>query len=232
MDVNTVAALKGQLVNVSSTKSGLALTRMIGGVSGDLDAGAGTLGKKPLAENVMIFRQGKDGMVSIGRNELGSQRIPNQQILYAGTDWADRVKIVVLGDAQESGAYYGRVIVVKDKSTEAETVEIECGEGISVGPVEKHHDVRNGDYVRVIMNREGTGFTSLQKLERLKNVPNGAWSSPGAVTVNGRTYQISADVSCYNQETRRWVSLAEARAYAQEANLYVREGLVRVIEIG
>ena len=68
--------------------------------------------------------------------------------------------------------------------------------------------------------------------EELKNVPNSAWSGRGAVTVNGRTYTVPDNVPCYNLETDNWVTLTEARQYADTCTLYIHENMVRFIEVG
>ena len=60
---------------------------------------------------------------------------------------------------------------------------------------------------------------SLVYPDELRNVPNTAWSGKGAVTVNGRTYTVPASVPCYNTQTKSWVTLTEARAYADSATL-------------
>ena len=43
---------------------------------------------------------------------------------------------------------------------------------------------------------------------------------------------MPAGVPCYNLETKEWVTLNEARAYASHSTLYVHEGMVRFIEVG
>ena len=73
---------------------------------------------------------------------------------------------------------------------------------------------------------------SLVYPDELRNVPNTAWSGKGAVTVNGRTYTVPASVPCYNTQTKSWVTLTEARAYADSATLYVYQGVVRFLEVG
>ena len=52
------------------------------------------------------------------------------------------------------------------------------------------------------------------------------------MTVNGRTYTVPASVPCYNTQTKSWVTLTEARAYADSATLYVYQGVVRFLEVG
>lgn len=100
-----------------------------------------------------------------------------------------------------------------------------------VGPFNMKYNVQTGDYVAVTLNRNSTGFSSLTKLTELKNVANSAWSGRTAVTVGGRTYTVPADVLCYNRQTKSWVGLSEAHAYASQSSLYVRDGIVRVIEV-
>ena len=77
----------------------------------------------------------------------------------------------------------------------------------------------------------GSRITALVELTRLKDVSNSAWRGEGAVTVAGRTYTVSSDVVCYNKTTKTWMDLDAAHAYAKEADLYVHNGVVRVIEV-
>ena len=49
--------------------------------------------------------------------------------------------------------------------------------------------------------------------------------------MGGQTYTVPGDVQCYNRGTNTWVSLDEAHAYADEANMYESEGVIRIIEV-
>jgi len=253
----TAEQLDGQLVRVSSNKNGLALTRLTGGVSGDLDVTAKKLGSKALADNVMIFEKGADGLESTSLSQLGGALIPSNQIAYAATDWAGRVKIIVMGSSSGSVVYYGRAIVrtgddskiwVPDEGCEDEepdpgvnghyetvngktTLEVEYGNGKSVGPFRTGYNVTNGSYVAVTLNNSHTGYASLKTLTRLRDVPNSAWSGEGAVTVSGRTYTVPSDVPCYNRTTGAWMTLSAAHAYTAEADLYVEGSVVRAIQV-
>lgn len=251
-----VDQLEGQLVRVTSTKKGaLNLTGLTGGAGGDLDVAARTLGSKELADNVMVFRPGSDGLEAVALSQLESAVIPRGDITYAATDWAGRVKIIVLGGESGSNYTYGRAIVrteegiqvwVPDQGHEDEapnegvnghyetergkrTIEVEYGNGKSVGPYESGYDAKNGAYVGVTTN--GSRITGLVELTRLKDVSNNAWSGQGAVTVGGRTYTVPSDVGCYNKTTKTWMTLSQAHAYAGTADLYVRNGVVRIIEV-
>ena len=253
---SSVDRLDGQMVRVSSgKKETLNLTRLTGGASGDLNVEARTLGGKKLADNVMILRPGSDGLEAVALSQLSSAVIPGADITYAAVDWAGRVKIVVLGGESGSNYTYGRAIVREEGSTQIwvaneghedeepqegvnghyetskgrRTIEVEYGSGKSVGPYESNFNTSTGAYVGVATN--GSRITGLVELTRLKDVPNSAWSGQGAVTVAGRTYTVSEDVVCYNKTTKTWMTLSQAHAYASVADLYVRNGVVRIIEV-
>lgn len=234
------AKFEGQLVRISSNKQGdVTLSNLSGGISGKLDVSAGKLGSKDLAQNVMIFRDGE----SLRLSDLTSGEITSGQIVYARANWADKIDLIVLSGRRDSTVIFGRVFWeserVKDPETGEvtgyiESVGVEYGNGKDdhVGPFNMKYNVQTGDYVAVTLNRNSTGFSSLTKLTELKNVANSAWSGQTAVTVGGRTYTVPADVLCYNRQTKSWVGLSEAHAYASQSSLYVRDGIVRVIEVG
>ena len=241
LSAGDVERLNGQLVRVSSNrKGGLSLTRLTGGVSGPLNTETGRLGSRELADNVIIFQNDGSGLTAVSLSQLTQGEIPASQITYAGTDWADRVKVIVLNSAVASSEYtFGRARYSANYDEEGNRVgnaqlSVEYGEGKTTPTFETGYEVRNGDIVGISIIRTG----SIQRIgrliypEELKSVPNEAWSGKGAVTVNGRTYTVPAGVPCYNLETKEWVTLNEARAYASHSTLYVHEGMVRFIEVG
>ena len=249
------AELEGQIVRISSNKNGVTLSRLSGGTGGDLDVDAKKLGGKALAESVMIFENGKETTL----DQLTSGVIPSNEILYARTNWAGKVDLIVLGSTSGDTVYYGRAVVQKnshwvpDKGHEDEspndgqnghyendptTVEIVYGNGgNTTGAIKTGYAVNTGDYVAATIGTRKTTtgtekyFSSITKLTELRSVPNSAWSGSTAVTVGGQTYRVSADVPCYNRDTGTWMTLSEAHAYASAANLYVKDGAVRVIEV-
>ena len=110
---------------------------------------------------------------------------------------------------------------------------VQYGESLKTDTFNTGYEVRNGDVVGITIVTAGSD----QRIGRLiypdefHGVPNEAWSGKGAVTVNGRTYTVPASVPCYNTETGEWVTLTEARMYADTCTLYVYEGVVRFIEV-
>ena len=244
------AELEGQIVRVSSNKNGVTLSRLSGGIGGDLDVDARKMGGKPLAESVMIFENGKETTL----DQLTSGVIRANEIAYARINWAGKVDLIVLGSTSGDTVYYGRAVVHQDADTRIwvpnvghedddpnegnghyetqsgkRSLEVQYGEGKSVGPYEMSYAVNTGNYVAATV--KNGHFTAVYQLTELRNVSNSAWSGSTAVTVGGRTYRVSADVPCYNKDTGTWMTLSEAHAYASVSNLYVKDGTVRVIEV-
>ena len=240
LSASDVERLNGQLVRVSSSKKdGLSLTRLTGGVSGDLDVENGKLGSRELAENVIIFQNDGSGLTAISLSQITEAKVPSSQITYAGTDWADRVKVIVLNSVTGSGYIFGRAHYTANYDEEGNRVgnaqlSVEYGEGKTTATFETGYVVRNGDIVGITIVTAGNTqrIGSLIYPDELRNVPNAAWSGKGAVTVNGRTYTVPVSLPCYNRETKEWVTLTEARAYADSATLYVHQGVVRFLEVG
>lgn len=206
------------------------------------------LGSKKLAENVMIFENGPDGMQAVSLSQLVSEgTIPSREISYARTNWRGEVDLVVLGSAVGSTYIYGIAefkegdVIQKDPETGEVTVipgnnqiTVLQGEGKSYGPMETGYVVANGQPIGITVTGSGNNkhIAALVKLTELKDVPSTSWGGSGSVTVGGRTYAVAPDVVCYNTATKDWITLEQAHAYSGTANLYVHNGAVRVIKVG
>ncbi|MDD7509192.1 MAG: hypothetical protein PUK11_00295, partial [Oscillibacter sp.] len=81
------------------------------------------------------------------------------------------------------------------------------------------------------INQGGTGFSQMIKLTELSKVSFSSWIGDNAVTFGSRTYEVPSDVLCFNKDNGEWITLAQAKTYADAANLYVKDGVVRVIEV-
>jgi hypothetical protein len=241
----------GQVVRVSSGDKGkISLNIQSGNVRGDLDVSKRELGGKPLAENAMVF----DGGKLIALSQLNAGLIPSSQIQYARTNWAGQVDLVVLN--RKTGEIYGRVFwettstdeLVEDangkkpgedgyvETTETkytEKIGVRFGNGADdkVGPFKMRYNVQNGDYVAVTLNRGKTGFSSLTELTKLDDVSKNSWIGQSAVTFGGRTYEVPEDVLCYNVDSQEWTTLEKALAYAETADLFAKDGVIRVVEV-
>ena len=228
---------ENSVVSVTSIKSGgkaaLSLRAVSGKVSGDLDVQAGTLGGKKLAANAMIF----DGGKQVALAELSKSGVRASQISYARTNWAGEVDLIVLNNSQSDNEIYGRAIVEFKRDPETgeksdQTIAIEYGNGKTTKAINSGNAVSTGTFVAVRLNKAGTMFTSFDTMSKLGNVSAGAWVGKTAVNYGGRTYEVASDVQCYNLDTGRWMNdLDTAKNYGGTMNLYVYDGVVRIVEV-
>ena len=228
---------ENSVVSVTSIKSGgkaaLSLRAVSGKVSGDLDVQAGTLGGKKLAANAMIF----DGGKQVALAELSKSGVRASQISYARTNWAGEVDLIVLNNSQSDNEIYGRAIVEFKRDPETgeksdQTIAIEYGNGKTTKAINSGNAVSTGTFVAVRLNKAGTMFTSFDTMSKLGNVSAGAWVGKTAVNYGGRTYEVASDVQCYNLDTGRWMNdLDTAKNYGGTMNLYVYEGVIRIVEV-
>lgn len=241
-NVPGAAEHNGQAVRIAaSQKEKVSLSDQKNGLSGDLLVSARRMGSRPLAENVLIF----DGGRAIGINQLTVDQVPDSQILYARANWAGEVDLIVLNrtvdqlvgrvfvESKETPVYDDEGNVVGSKWDDRVGLEFGNGSDQRVGPFGVRYGVKSGDFVTAKLNSQKTGFVSMSKLTELRNVPASSWIGTSAVTFGGRTYTLDPNtVLCYNSDGRMWITLDEARAYADTFNLHVRDGVVYVVEVG
>lgn len=241
-----VTRLKGQLVGVSSSSKGvIGLNRLVGSIPGDLDVTAEKIGTKLLAENVMIYQTTSDGIRAISLSQIPNNRIPSSGMVYARTNWAGKVDLIVLSNVTGSDYRFGRFSVIMGDNGKITGVNIITGNDTQLGSgsfatgfnVEDQKDgeespLRDGDYVGVLLDQQETRIRSLFILTKYGNIPNSAWSSASSVTIGGRSYTVPSDVLCYNKASKKWVKLNEARAFATSSTVYTdKSGYVRVVEV-
>ena len=218
----------------SSGKDRIYLTEAMGGnASGDLNVSERTIGSSKLADNVMIFENGK----LVALSSFTNDRVPRERISYARANATGEIDLVVISSS--TGERYGRVFwesnANKDPVTEETTgytdlLGVDEG-GTKTKTFKMKYNVKTGDYVAFKINQGGTGFSQMVKLTTLSKVSFGSWIGDSAVNFGGRTYEVPTDVLCYNKDNNEWISLAQAKTYADTADLYVKDGVVRVIEV-
>ena len=225
--------LKGKLVSISSSsKTSVGLYAKTGGVSGDLNVREGTLGSKKLASGVMLFDKGELKNLS----DLTETTVPQSRISYARTNANGEIDLIALNST--SGEKYGRVTTVyEDPRTDSfgtynqQVIGIDDGKG----SVEKDsgYSVRNGDFVSYYVSASEKTYTNVTVLDKLGEVSASAWIGTTAVNYGGRTYTVPSDVLCWNRDGGSWLDggAEAALAYGGTMNLYVRDGVVRVIEV-
>ncbi|MBQ7566586.1 MAG: S-layer homology domain-containing protein [Oscillospiraceae bacterium] len=222
----TVSGVSGQVGRITQDRSKVYVTVQSGGARGILDVPARKLGNTSLADNVMLIDE-NGRQTALG--ELTTQTVPADQIRYAHTDSAGRVDVIVMGSTLSKFEFFGRVIV--DNTADGRTVAIDYGSGKTEG-YPSYQDIATGDFAYMrVANAEGKVIESLEKLTKYSNVPTSAWIGDTAVTVSGSTFTIPSNVLIYNKDSGTWISDIEtARSYGR-ADLYVRDAVVRAIEI-
>ena len=230
--------LDGKLVSISSSsKTSVGLYAKTGGVSGDLNVREGTLGSKKLASGVMIF---DDGVLK-NLSDLTDVSVPQSRISYARTNANGEIDLIALSST--SGEKYGRAQIYSKPEQEDDlnggTTEVQMtyltvtsATGDVVKDVRCAYSVRSGDFVAVKLRDDGR-LQTLSVLDKLGEVSASAWIGTTAVNYGGRTYTVPSDVLCWNRDGGSWLDggAEAALAYGGTMNLYVRDGVVRVIEV-
>ena len=235
--------LDGKLVSISSSsKTSVGLYAKTGGVSGDLNVREGTLGSKKLASGVLIF---DDGVLK-NLSDLTETTVPQSRISYARTNGSGEVDLIALSGT--TGEKYGRVTVTsepvaddngKKPGDEGYIPNYETKIGVDTGTgkpdkmLNSGYAVRSGDFVAFKYNSNESGFSQMLTLDKLGEVSASAWIGKTAVNYGGRTYTVPFDVLCWNRDGGSWLDggVEAAIAYGGTMNLYVRDGVVRVIEV-
>ena len=226
------------VVDLSGTKPDkdgngtLSLRTASGKVNGDLNVKDRTLGGKKLTDNVLIF----DGSRQMALGELPQSGVNASRIAYARTNWAGEVDLVVIKN--ELDVQFGRVFWNSTRTTDPDTGEVTLDESLGVdygtGKTDTYrmkYNVVTGDFVAFRINKGKTGFSLMEKLGKLSNVSSDAWIGKTAVTFGSRTYEVPSNVQCYNDDTGKWMTLDDAKAYGGTMNLYVYDGVVRIVEV-
>ena len=231
VDVGNLA--EGTAVRVSADSRGnVNLNKLDNGAEGALDVSAGKIGKTDLADNVLVYENGS----LLGLSELSGGEVPADHVVYARTNWADKVDLIVLDRA--SGEFYGRVFIetAEEVNAQGETVKVEYagvefGNGASDrrGPYGTYRLAKNGTFVAARTNSAGTAFVMMERLTKVDNVSSASWIGDKSVIFGGRSYAVPEEVLCYNEDSGRWTDLTAARNYGGVIDLYVKDGVVRVV---
>ena len=119
----------------------------------------------------------------------------------------------------------------KTVTNTSQTIAVEYGNNKTTKDINSGNSVNTGDFVAVELNRAGTMFTRFDTMSKLSNVSSGAWIGKTAVNFGSRTYEVPSNVQCYNDDTGKWMTLDDAKAYGGTMNLYVYGGVIRIVEV-
>lgn len=226
-------ALKNQMALVSSSRRGeIGLGRLTGTSFGDLDVTAQKLGSTLLTENVAIYQSTASKLEAISLNQIPSARIPSSGVVYARTNWAGRVDLIILSNVTGSDYIFGRTGYAMEGDKlylEVYTPDATYTSRISGG-------VDSDTFVGITLTENYGMIGSVERLSKYSNVSNSAWSSASSVTIGGRSYAVPSDVLCYNKASGKWIEgadrLDKARAFAATSAVYIdQSGFVRAVEV-
>ena len=233
----TYSEYSGKLVGISASKDKqVSLSAKSGGASGNLDVREGTLGSRKLADNALIYVDGELKSLS----ELTEVIIPQSQIIYARTNGSGQIDLIALSGTGDGSTLYGRVIKAESRPDGSDIsggtiynqfITIDLGGG---KPIEKRggYSVQVGDFVAAVAGE--SSFTSVVNLTKFSKVSTSAWVGTTAINYGGRTYNVSSGVLIWNRDGQSWFTggVDAAISYGGTMNLYVKDGIVRAIEIG
>ena len=228
----TASQYEGQLVKVSSYQKGnqISLSRITsGGVRGNLDVAKRTVGGVSMADNIRIYdKVGSSKLVKVKLSDIPANQSSASKVLYAEKDYAGRINVLVLDNATGDAYTYGKCVVSRATKDEdgntigQASIKIEYGNDKESPTVETGTAYRNGEYGGLAFygSQSGSRIASVARMTELDKVPNSAWNGTSSVTVKGVTYAVPDSVVCYNETTGRWLSVTEARSFANTATLY------------
>ena len=233
----TYSEYSGKLVGISASKDKtVSLSAKSGGASGNLDVREGTLGSRKLADNALIYVDGELKSLS----ELTEVIIPQSQIIYARTNSSGQIDLIALSGTGDGSTLYGRVIKAESRADGSDIsggtiynqfITIDLGGGKTI---EKRggYSVQVGDFVAAVAGE--SSFTSVVNLTKFSKVSTSAWVGTTAINYGGRTYNVSSGVLIWNRDGQSWFTggVDAAISYGGTMNLYVKDGIVRAIEIG
>lgn len=223
----------GKAVRIAQNgRTNVYLSAQTSGASGVLDLTARTLGSRKLADSVLVFKDGQPTSLEA----LGVSRVEQSRITYARVNTAGEVDLIVIAD--DTNTFYGRAIV---RSYPTDTpgefyTKIQVDRGPKIGMTEElasGYPVHTGDFVSTQFNSNKSNFYNMVTLTKLASVPASAWIGDTAVNYGGQTYVVYPDtLLCWNRDGGTWFAdLVAARVYGGTMDLYVKDGVVRAIEV-
>lgn len=230
----------GKVGRISQTKTGanapkVYISAQSNSISGALDVTAGRLGGIRISDNALILYNGK--MTAL--KEIEEQKISSDRISYAREN-GNVVDILVIDDTTVKNEIYGRIVITgtwvpadPDEGTAGydsnRKIVIDC----KTESYEIHNAISEGTIVSAKHNKIGPPYLeNVEPMEKLSNIPASSWLGKTAVMVNGRTYTIPDSVICWNRDTESWFKdFDEAYDYGGTWDLYVKDSVVRVIEV-
>ena len=236
--------LQGELVTVAGIYGGeISVRPLSAGIRAEkINIADMTYGSIAISPAVKIFdRAGKGMPVSVSVSDL-PETLAKADVLYAGTDYAGRVGMLILNDVTGNGYIYGATTVTSRKNPVDDSVQynlklVNGEKSISVDtfPI---NVVKDNSYGGVVLSTDGTRVLAAVQLTRINGVGRSDFKTEGdetTVTIDGVTYPVADNVQCYNAAAGEWFkSLDDARRFAASLTVYydrdpAKGGKIRIV---
>lgn len=224
----TVDGRNGRVGRIEQGEDGIVISDTRGSLTGVFDADARKLGNIGLSENVIIINESGE---QIALSELTVKIMPANQIRYAHVDSMGKVDVLLLGEVLDSNEFFGRVEIYFEDDSRMLRLNY-GGETVAEGYATFDPNIRSGDYVYMRVGRTGKYIQEIEVLASHIDISESAWLNDYTVNVGGGTCTVPAQVAIYNKNADQWMStVKEAREYGGKLNMYIRDSVVRFIEV-
>lgn len=242
-NTTTASNLVGGLVRVTATGMGkLSVSALSGGsAGGKWDVDGGTIGTLSVSGQVKVYDQvGGSAVTAVDPAELVLDTIPAKSITYVGTNAAGEVDLIVLDDVTGSCYTYGFLQAGTQSGGSGEltytnntaAVENSAGTGTAYVLAGTVKDEAPGG----LAVTTGGKVAGVVYLTQAPDVSRADFSGGETVLADGYYLPIADGVEVYNRTNGTWMTLAEARAYAETFTVYYDKapaegGQVRLIVV-
>ncbi len=203
-----------------------------------------TFGDLTISPSVKIFeRVGRAMPVRINLTDLPDE-ISRADVIYAGTDYAGRVDMLILNDVTGDGYTYGHTLVMSEEetvdgqSTTDYTLTLTNSEGSVTHKFFPINILKSNSYGGIATSIDGSRVIAAVALTRIKDVSRSDFRTVGeetTLTVDGITYPVADNVQCYNAAAGEWFdTLDDARRFSATLTVYydrdpAKGGKIRVV---
>ncbi len=229
----SAANYANKVVLVAQDKDGVHFAEQ--SVSADVvDAAAMKMGSRTIRSDALVVVDGKVSSLA----SLNTTVVERSSVAYYRLDAKNQVSLLVIGGV--SGVYYyGRAVVTAESDGAGYTVYLDCKNRKSPSLLTGRR-FTDGEYLEFRCSKDGKRVEDSEPLTKLANVPASAWLDDTTVTYGSKTYAVyPRSLLCYNADTNKWfeatasdkTALDAAREYGAKMDLYVKDGVVRVVEV-
>ena len=246
-NANNVNTLEGQLVSVSSYRTGNQIKSTVSRLTstsapGAFDVKNMMLGNYTVSAGAAIYDKVGDGFVTqVQRSALTQASVPARQVVYYHLNSSNMVDAIVLDDATGDCYAYGRFLYLVPEEGGNNTITVQnSGKGVTASGLETGHPFRSNTMGGVAPNAQGK-VAGYVELTRVNEVPRAAFTTVNGETwlnYNGLSIPVAEKVECYNAPAQTWYTgddpLTEARAFSDNLTVYYdrtpdQGGKVRVV---